>query len=146
MSSHRDSRGLSGGPRTICCPCKPNLCYPPSLRPDANVGPFPHPPPPNKARRWGEPSLPMLKGYISSFKNLSTVTFVHRLESHWGPEDYVHTDWMNGGLDPVWSEITDLAISQLGSSTAGGPKMLKAVTVWGGDSFGPEVVVEEVVV
>ena len=32
---------------------------------------------------------------------------------------------MNGRLDPV---LMDLAISQLGGSTAGGPKMLKVVT------------------
>ena len=40
----------------------------------------------------------------------------------------------------------DLAISELGCSTAGGPKMLKVVTVWGGEKSGPELGVEEVVV
>ena len=53
---------------------------------------------------------------------------------------------MSGRSDPIWSEITSLAISQLEGSTADGPKTLKVVTVWGGEKFGPELVMEEVVI
>ena len=46
----------------------------------------------------------------------------------------------------MWNKTMDPTISQLKSSAAGGPKKLKVVTVWGGDRFGPELVIEEVVV
>jgi len=42
--------------------------------------------------------------------------------------------------------MTDLAISKLENSTTRGPKTLKVVTIWGGDEFGPELAMEEVVV
>ena len=103
-------------------------------------------PPQNKANAWEEPSLPRIKGYISSFKNLSTITLIHRLESYGWSRGYVHIDWMKRRLDHIWSEITDLAISQLRGSTAGGSKTLKVVTIWGGEKFGPELVMEEVVI
>ena len=117
--------------------------------------PFRVVPPQNKAREWGNPFLPRVEGYISAFKNLSTIILVHRLEKHWEPENYVHagwiknylrTGWMDRRLDPVWGKIADLAISNLKGSTAVGPKTLKIITIWGGRNFGPEAVVEEVVV
>ena len=102
-------------------------------------------PPQNKSLALGNPSLLRLKGLISSFKKLSTITFIHRHKSDCGVKDEVHKRWRTDNR-ATWSEITDLAISQLGGSTAGGPKMLKFITIWGENNFGPESVVEEVVV
>ena len=103
-------------------------------------------PPWNKTPAGVNPFLPRLKGLISSFKALSTITFIYRYKCDWGVQDNVHKGWRNGRSGPVWTKITDLAISQLGGSTAEGPKMLKFITIWGEHEFGPESVVEEVVV
>jgi len=87
----------------------------------------------------------MLKGYISSFKNLSTVTFVHRLESDREPVDWTNPAWSRE-FEPIWREVTDLVTSQLGGSTVGGPKMMKVLTVYGGNSSGPMVIAKEYIV
>jgi len=54
--------------------------------------------------------------------------------------------WEDGYSGPLWNEVRDLAIGQLERSSAGGPKKLKVVSLWGGDKFGPELAVEEVIV
>ena len=80
----------SWGPRTIYRACKPNPVT--LLRvTDANIGHCPYRPSPKQ----GLPSLPRVKGYVSSFKNLLTITFIYRLEGHWGPEDFADRSRMD---------------------------------------------------
>jgi len=93
----------------------------------------------NKVHRRGKIGLPRLKRYIYAFQTLSTITLIHRV----GEARESSTGLVSERrLARLWNEAKDLAISQLRRSSAGGPKMLRVVTVSGGD----ELVEEEIVV
>jgi len=122
---------------------KSNLRDPPSEPLTQTLIPFRAVPPQNKADKEAGPSLSRLKGHISSFENLSTVTLIRRLEHR-------RKRWYNasrvGMLDDLWKTATDLAISQLGGSVASGPKTVKVVKIVDRDEYGPDLVIDEVLV
>jgi len=89
----------------------------------------------------GEINLPWLKRYISSFVSISTITLIHCIGRRGGSNTVIERSRQ------LWIQAEDLAISELRSSSAWGPKLLRVVTVSGdGDRFGPKLVVDEVVV
>ena len=97
----------------------------------------------NKVQSWGEIGLPGLKRYISTFGPLSTIVLIRCIGEGKGSS----RGWVGERSRQLWDAAKDLAVSELRSSSARGPKLLRVVTVSGdGDRFGPKLVVEEVVV
>jgi len=91
----------------------------------------------NKGHKGRENGLHRLQQYISAFETLSTIILVR----------HIRRGLVFERSTLLWNEAKDLAISQLRSSSAGGPKMLKIVIFKGsGDKSGLEWAVEDVVV
>jgi len=96
---------------------------------------------PQQAEGWEPTEFPVLKEYISAFKNLSTIQLVYRLSEAPG-----HPSRLSEPKEVVWNDLKGVAISQLENSYTDGPKKLKTVVLWVGENLEPNMVEEEIAV